>query len=450
MSAYHQPMPWEVSQQQHQHVDFNQQPQQVQQPIAHGGPVVDDGYEVFIGRLPLTITKVILSLFFRLNFQFTRKTNLNNYLTKFQFKLILNFQNYFRFSKNKTQVDLDTIAAPYEPSQIRIMPKKEFPHLCAFMHFDDVNAAAGFVEKFNGAMPFGGSELLNVRFSDGKNSTKKVFIGGLAPRTTAAGLKMIVAPYGTVLQVNVLAKNKRAPCGFVTFANGNDANNCIMQMNGMVNTSGTKKYVVKLGEACVSGKNNNNKRRDHHAQTSFNHKHASPTKRQRTEWGHSASDRTRSSTPRDDNIGVSAHSSNMNTHQQAPMMQNAAFNTAATMTSPSVSPDSNGNWVTSHDVMHGQVFVPVHQVHQGFTPINMMTPMSPWTPGQDGSQTPMTQVPPPMFSPNCQPAPLQNNQYQYQSPNNNYEQNFVASLPLTHATSQVEYVHAPSMYSVQH
>ena len=77
MSAYHQPMPWDASQNQHQHVDVKQH----QQPIAHGGPVVDDGFEVFIGRLPLTITKVIF-------YFFSEKQNFKD-MTKSQFKFLI-------------------------------------------------------------------------------------------------------------------------------------------------------------------------------------------------------------------------------------------------------------------------------------------------------------------------------------------------------------------------
>ena len=172
-------------------------------------------------------------------------------------------------------------------------------------------------------MPFGNHEPLNVRFSDGKHARKKVFIGGLAAGTTTEVLRSIVSGFGTILNIHVLAKNKRSPCGFVTFALASEADRCISELHGAMNSAGTKRLMVKMGEMTGSGKTKNIKRRSgpqSHHDGRRDCDVSSPTKRPRLSM---CSDRTRCSTPCSD-ISNGNSQSNMfpNGNSQSNMFPN--------------------------------------------------------------------------------------------------------------------------------
>merc|ERR1712061_916544 len=96
---------------------------------------------------------------------------------------------------------------------------------------------------------------MNVRFSDGKNR-KKVFVGGLAAGTKESDLRALTQPFGTILHINLL--QRRALCGFVTFATGQQAEACIKHLHGNPNADDTKTYTVKFAKTdgdtqCPSG-----------------------------------------------------------------------------------------------------------------------------------------------------------------------------------------------------
>ena len=144
--------------------------------------------------------------------------------------------------------DLYNLAKPFNPAKARVRPKRRYPYLCGFVIFKDLEDANRFITAHHGKTSLGGKNALSVRFSDGKNATKKVFMGGLAMATTADDLTKIVEDFGTILAVNVLGKKNRAPCGFVTFATGEQAAACIKALHDTPNQDGSKNFVVKLGD----------------------------------------------------------------------------------------------------------------------------------------------------------------------------------------------------------
>jgi len=171
-----------------------------------------EGFEVFVGRMPLTTTEQILS----------------------------------------------ELAAPFNPIEVRVLAKPDrSSHLCGFVVFNEINKAQGFIAGFNGRLALGGNYPLNVRFADGK-SRKKCFIGGLAVGTREEDVRSITQRFGTILAIKILAKNQKAPCGFVTFATGEQAEACIRELNNTPNADDTKNYVVKLAKAPDVGKDEQN------------------------------------------------------------------------------------------------------------------------------------------------------------------------------------------------
>ena len=153
-----------------------------------------------------------------------------------------------------TEADILRIAQPYSPIEARLLPRRRYPYLCGFVTFETLDTAQGFISAHHMKASLGGVNPLTVRFSDGKNATKKVFFGSLSMNMTEESLRALVAPYGTCLAVNILSKKKRSPCGFVTFATPEQATNCIEKLNGKINDDGAPYYVVKFGEG-VTEKN---------------------------------------------------------------------------------------------------------------------------------------------------------------------------------------------------
>ena len=88
---------------------------------------------------------------------------------------------------------LQEIAKKYKPTEVRVLPRRDFPHLCGFVIFDNVQNAKQFTRAYDGSAALGGCHTLNVKFSDGKNSCRKVFIGGLAAGITADALEEVVS-----------------------------------------------------------------------------------------------------------------------------------------------------------------------------------------------------------------------------------------------------------------
>ena len=154
-----------------------------------------------------------------------------------------------------TEADILRIAQPYSPPiEAPLLPRRRYPYLCGFVTFETLDTAQGFISAHHMKASLGGVNPLTVRFSDGKNATKKVFFGSLSMNMTEESLRALVAPYGTCLAVNILSKKKRSPCGFVTFATPEQATNCIEKLNGKINDDGAPYYVVKFGEG-VTEKN---------------------------------------------------------------------------------------------------------------------------------------------------------------------------------------------------
>ena len=153
-----------------------------------------------------------------------------------------------------TEAEILKIAKPYCPIEARVLPRRRYPYLCGFVTFETLDTAQGFISAHHMKASLGGVNPLTVRFSDGKNATKKVFFGSLGMNMSEESLRALVAPYGTCLAVNILSKKKRSPCGFVTFATPEQATNCIENLNGKINDDGAPYYVVKFGEG-VSEKN---------------------------------------------------------------------------------------------------------------------------------------------------------------------------------------------------
>ena len=149
---------------------------------------------------------------------------------------------------------LQEIAKKYKPTEVRVLPRRDFPHLCGFVIFDNVQNAKQFTRAYDGSAALGGCHTLNVKFSDGKNSCRKVFIGGLAAGITADALEEVVSQYGTVLMVNILQTNSVAPCAFIIFATAEEAALCIQKLHNSINSDGTKKYVARRGKSCIAGK----------------------------------------------------------------------------------------------------------------------------------------------------------------------------------------------------
>jgi hypothetical protein len=163
-----------------------------------------------------------------------------------------------RMPLSSTQATLLEMAAPFSPIGVRVLSKPDrSSHLCGFVVFKEINKAQGFIAGYNGRMMVGGHYPLNVRFADGK-SRKKVFIGGLAMGTRDEDVRALTSCYGTILAIKILSKNQKAPCGFVTFATGEQAAACIKFLHDTPNADDTKKYVVKLAKCPEVDRENKN------------------------------------------------------------------------------------------------------------------------------------------------------------------------------------------------
>lgn len=166
-----------------------------------------DGFEVFIGRMPLGVTKK----------------------------------------------DVFALARRYKPLEVRMRPRRRYSYLCAFVSFSTLEDANNFIEDHHGESSLGGESPLSVRFSDGRNGCKKVFFGGLDAATTDAELAQFVSNCGTVVYVNIVENKSGSPCGFVTFATADQAKRCIKMYNGVLNGSGSKIYSVSSIDDCDEG-----------------------------------------------------------------------------------------------------------------------------------------------------------------------------------------------------
>lgn len=141
------------------------------------------------------------------------------------------------------------LAKDFNPKSVRLLLKVDHSSCrCGFVVFDEIADAQGFIKQFDGQVVLNGRYPLNVRFADGK-SRKKVFIGGLAQGTTEEDLRNIAQQYGTIAVVQILDRNPRALCGFVTFATGAQSDACIRDLHDKLNADGSKKYVVRLAKS---------------------------------------------------------------------------------------------------------------------------------------------------------------------------------------------------------
>lgn len=160
-----------------------------------------------------------------------------------------------RMPGSTTETILREMAAPFNPIEVRLISKTgRAGNLCGFVVFTELDKAHDFIAGYNGRMMVGGQFPLNVRFADGKNR-KKIFIGGLALGTQEEDLRALTAPFGTILAVKMLTS--KAPCGFVTFATGEQAAACIQHLHDTSNADDTKKYVVKLAKTPEGDHNKN-------------------------------------------------------------------------------------------------------------------------------------------------------------------------------------------------
>ena len=135
-----------------------------------------------------------------------------------------------------SDADLDGLAKPQNPHAVRVLSKPDRNgHMCG----------QRFIALHDDKSSFGRDCVLNVRFADGK-ARKKIFIGGLLPGSTEQDLQAVASRYGTVLSAKILAKNERAPCGFVVFASPQQAESCIASMDNTPNADGSKNYVEEI------------------------------------------------------------------------------------------------------------------------------------------------------------------------------------------------------------
>ena len=228
-----------------------------------------------------------------------------------------------RMPLKTSEQQLLELAAPFSPTAGRVRPKRRYPYLCGFVVFDHLEQAEGFIAANHGKAAFGGPNPLNVRFSDGKNASKKIFVGGLAVSTDVEMLKQIVSIYGTVLAANILGRKNRAPCGFVTFATSKQAQACIAGMHDAPNSDKTKKYVVKIGDG---GSAESTKKRNA-GKPNNDENDTSSVKRRRKEYDNSESS-TATSTPRQDvcypnflQPGLTSFNLNQHDHMHQQLMQ---------------------------------------------------------------------------------------------------------------------------------
>lgn len=154
---------------------------------------------------------------------------------------------------NTTDDALRQLSASYNPHAVRVLTKADRNgQMCGFVIFTELKCAQQFIRDNDNKQSLGGHDRLNVRFADGK-TRKKIFVGGLLPGSNEQTLEELGSVYGAVLSTKVLSKNEKAPCGFIVFANPNQAEACIASLDGTPNPEGTKNYVVKFAKAPEQG-----------------------------------------------------------------------------------------------------------------------------------------------------------------------------------------------------
>lgn len=146
-----------------------------------------------------------------------------------------------------TDDQLEQLSEDFPHISTRVLPKPDKQgNCCGFVAFECIEVARAFIGTYHGVQTFAGCMPLNVKMADGKNR-KKIFLGGMAHGTSEKDLQAICAPYGKILDLNILSKGARAAlCGFVSFESMDQAQACIKALHGTPNTAGNKCYVVKM------------------------------------------------------------------------------------------------------------------------------------------------------------------------------------------------------------
>ena len=153
-----------------------------------------------------------------------------------------------RMPLNTNDEDLRELAKDQNPHAVRILTKPDRQgQMCGFVIFTELKNAQDFIKAHDNQTSFSGSDRLNVRFADGK-ARKKVFVGGLVPGSNAETLEELGLPYGIVLSSKILAKNDKAPCGFIVFASPQHAEAAIEGLNGTPNPEGATTFFPPLIE----------------------------------------------------------------------------------------------------------------------------------------------------------------------------------------------------------